>query len=484
MAISHDVLYDKIYGCWLGKNIGGTLGTAPEGQKNPTPLPYEFPAGNEPNDDLDLQLVWLDMIRRKGLLLNKEDFSEAWVNHISYPFDEYGIARANLIRGLRAPESGKFNNYFLNCMGSPIRSEIWGCIAAGNPDCAAAFARMDAEVDHDDEGVYGEIFFAAAEAIAFEESNPLTIVKRALAYLPETSVVKQAVLLTVDAYENKTPLAELRLGLINEYDAGNFTHCVLNIAFTIAGVLYEELDFLRTMVTSINLGYDTDCTGATSGALVGIILGAKKIQDIYQIKFDNRILSGWGVFDITVPPTLEAFTDECIKLHGDLEKMSEPPRLSVGFELPFVDVSSYDLNRQFRVGAFADAKEAAAGLGNARKSVSKIDYLVLTDAVVPGKKLYLATTVTSDEKPIRIFGHSNCATRTWVNGLEVANLSARDFAPSPHRHWGETKPIDFSGTAKVLVEITPEANKAVEFQLLVATEERKYPVPYYTLTAE
>lgn len=53
---------DKVLGCWTGKNIGGTLGAPIEGRREMFDLTfykqdlYGTPA---PNDDLDLQLVWL-----------------------------------------------------------------------------------------------------------------------------------------------------------------------------------------------------------------------------------------------------------------------------------------------------------------------------------------------------------------------------------------------------------------------------------------
>ena len=40
------------------------------------------------------------------------------------------------------------NNYFKDCMGSPIRSEIWACLAPGCPEVAARYAFLDAIVDH------------------------------------------------------------------------------------------------------------------------------------------------------------------------------------------------------------------------------------------------------------------------------------------------------------------------------------------------
>ena len=79
---------------------------------------------------------------------------------------------SNARRGVETPVSGHFNNDFTDCMGSPIRSEIWAVLTPGNPELAAYFAYQDAIVDHaGGEGVYGEVFFAALESMAFENDD-------------------------------------------------------------------------------------------------------------------------------------------------------------------------------------------------------------------------------------------------------------------------------------------------------------------------
>ena len=66
-AAETENLQSKIAGCWLGKNIGGTLGAPFEGTRECLDLTfYTQPLRGEPepNDDLDLQLLWLEMAER------------------------------------------------------------------------------------------------------------------------------------------------------------------------------------------------------------------------------------------------------------------------------------------------------------------------------------------------------------------------------------------------------------------------------------
>ena len=64
--LNYKTYRDKIKGCWLGKNIGGTFGAPLEGKScMEFDRFYDFYLQDltgepVPNDDLDLQLVWLN----------------------------------------------------------------------------------------------------------------------------------------------------------------------------------------------------------------------------------------------------------------------------------------------------------------------------------------------------------------------------------------------------------------------------------------
>ncbi len=163
---------DQVYGCWLGKNCGGTLGAPLErawGEPEPFDIWWypELKEGGIPNDDLEMQLLWLKALEEVGPNVGAQNLAQYWLDHIGYNWDEYGLSKTNLRLGLRPPVSGAFNNWFKDCMGSPIRSEIWACIAPGMPRIAVRYAFEDAICDHaGGESVYGEMFNAAIESAA------------------------------------------------------------------------------------------------------------------------------------------------------------------------------------------------------------------------------------------------------------------------------------------------------------------------------
>ncbi len=71
--ISYEQYLDKIWGGWVGKCAGGILGAPIEGFKcfHSIQFSEELFKTNYPNDDLDLQVLWLDLVKKKGPGLTK-----------------------------------------------------------------------------------------------------------------------------------------------------------------------------------------------------------------------------------------------------------------------------------------------------------------------------------------------------------------------------------------------------------------------------
>ena len=72
--------FDKVYACWMGKNIGGTLGGPLEGRMELMDIKgytQSFIEAVE-NDDLDLQLVNLHCIEQYGGRADVSLLSREW----------------------------------------------------------------------------------------------------------------------------------------------------------------------------------------------------------------------------------------------------------------------------------------------------------------------------------------------------------------------------------------------------------------------
>ena len=176
IKLNKEQLIDKIHGCWIGKNIGGTMGAPYEGLRKTLDITGFATKKGEPlpNDDLDLQLVWLKALEEVGPhAMSANVLSEYWLTQVAPHWNEYGICKANMQKGIMAPLSGElYNDDWRHSNGAWIRSEVWACLAPGFPNVAIKYAIMDSVIDHGiSEGTIAEIFTAALESIAFVETD-------------------------------------------------------------------------------------------------------------------------------------------------------------------------------------------------------------------------------------------------------------------------------------------------------------------------
>ncbi len=322
LHLSREDYFDKVMGCWLGKNAGGTLGTPVEkmwGEREPFDLDFypEIHAGGLPNDDLELQLVWVTLLEERGLGITCKDFSDYWVDRIFYNPDEYGCCKTSLRLGMQAPVSGWYNNPFNDCMGCPIRSEIWACIAPGQPDVAAHYSWHDAVVDHAmGESVNGEIFNATMQSMAFFCSDFHKLVEFGLSNIPADCMTARTIRLAMECHADGLSWLDARNRVMEFAYHPNGQHSPINLGFQTLGWLYGT-DFGDKLCKAVNCGWDTDCTGATLGALYGIIHGAKALPEKWLEPLGYGLATSegnGGLREGDYPRTIQELTGRCYQL--------------------------------------------------------------------------------------------------------------------------------------------------------------------------
>lgn len=339
MLLSFKRYRDKVNGCWMGKNIGGALGAPFEGirQINHVEFYAQDLNGNPPaNDDLDLQLVWLNAVEQFGRDIDARILGEYWLSFIIPDWGEYGAGKNNLRRGLLPPLSGWVENVYRESNGCFIRSEIWACLAPGRPELAVRYAYEDAIVDHGGEGVYAEAFCAAVESAAFVESEPLKLIDIGLSYIPTGSGVAKGVQTAIAAYKAHKTWEEARKDVLEAVPGCFGIQCMQlkdikgdllpigtpgydapsNIGLIIVGWLYGEGDFGKTICITNNCGEDTDCTCATIGAILGIIGGIGSIPEKWRQPIGDAIstccinpLNG----GLKIPKTVTELTERILR---------------------------------------------------------------------------------------------------------------------------------------------------------------------------
>ena len=284
--ISYETYLDKVYGCFVGKAISGNIGAPHEGVK--MPMNFEFMPEmincDLPNDDLDLQVVWLDVLEKYGEHFTSYNLLDRFVNCCDYSPGEYSIMRKNYMRGIYPPYSGKYcNDFYTEGMGCPIRSEIWGCVAVGNPDLAQKLSAKDGQLDHYGESIWAERFLAALESEAFFEDDVNTLVANALKIVPADSKFRSMVEYVVELCEKYGDMKVVLTKLLFRFGHMDCTNMYQNMGITIASLLLGEGDIIKTSLIALNCGFDTDCTCATAGAIIGIFRGADDLIKAYGL---------------------------------------------------------------------------------------------------------------------------------------------------------------------------------------------------------
>ena len=283
MKLNFDYYKDKVNACWIGKNIGGTMGTPYEGTREMLDIQGFVTKPGEvlPNDDLDLQMVWLYALEKEGpYTITAALLGEFWLSFITPHWNEYGLGKINMRRGLAAPMSGDYDNNWKDSNGAWIRTEIWACVTPGAPEAAARYSMEDAKVDHGaGEGTVAAAFVGAMQSAAFVLDDIRACIEVALSVIPDDSRVARSVRFVLEAYDQGMRPRDARNAIqqMNADIGDGWFEAPSNVAYTVLGLLYGEGDFKKSMILAINCGDDTDCTGATVGATLGILGGMAKI---------------------------------------------------------------------------------------------------------------------------------------------------------------------------------------------------------------
>jgi ADP-ribosylglycohydrolase len=298
MQLDYCKYYDKVLAGWLGKSIGGVVGAPYENLKcyNDLTLETLWPATMGANDDLDIQVAWLEALQERGVFLTSRDLAEVWQDRCWYWFCEYGVFLNNMQRGIAPPLSGIWNNnYFWESEGCPIRSEIWGFVAPGNPQLAASMARLDGQLDHGGNSVETEAFLSAAAAQALVSSSLDEAIEAGLSVIAADSPVALAVPKVRDICTRYPDPKHAWIQVIRTFGDRNANKALTNHALSLMALFLGKGDFKQTMLLCVNNGWDTDCTAATAGALLGALSGTAGLPADWVEQLGKTLICGINV---------------------------------------------------------------------------------------------------------------------------------------------------------------------------------------------
>jgi ADP-ribosylglycohydrolase len=339
LQISLDEYYDKVYGAWMGRCVGCLLGKPVEGWTKEKiesylklaqsyPLDDYFPViephpegyslhpsykeavrgridGMPRDDDIDYTILGLHILEEHGFSFTTEDLASEWLSHLPYylVYTAERVAYRNLVNGLSPPKTATYMNPYREWIGAQIRGDIWGYVAPGKPETAAKLAFKDASLSHVKNGIYGELFVAAMISASFAYEDVMEIIEVGLSEIPRWSRLAETARNVIRWSKMNDDWQSTWERIMWAHGQYNWVHTINNAAFVLLGLLYGEGDLGKSVSISVMAGHDTDCNGATTGSIIGAILGAKKLPAKWVAPLNNRvrcILAGFQESQISI----------------------------------------------------------------------------------------------------------------------------------------------------------------------------------------
>jgi ADP-ribosylglycohydrolase len=243
------------------------------------------------DDDIIFTLLGLLIAEDHGPEFTVDDVGKAWVKYLPYACTAEEVALNNLKKGVSASRAGEKDNPYCEWIGADIRADPWGYMAPGWPERAAAMAYTDAYISHRRQGIYGEMFFAAAIAAAFAVDDPVEALRIGLSEIPKNCALATAVRWALRVSPDVKDYKQARAAMDEKFKGMHPIHTINNACLTIWGITIGGRDFTKVIGETVAMGLDNDCTAATAGSIVGAVVGKQGIPEHWHKNFNNKIHS-------------------------------------------------------------------------------------------------------------------------------------------------------------------------------------------------
>ena len=314
-------LFDKIYGCIAGSNIGSAMGAVVEGwsvrritEKHGVLkelLPYShykksdkgggrkrLPGTTE--DGIERQKLMVTAIIEKKDRISAEDLARIWIRDINP--DNFGVQMqptdVTMYRLLKAGETfdvtgtpssipaTELGRYSVapGTVAFARSCHPLGIINAASPDQAFedAFEIGKMYLPPHDVGLYWSAAVAVAIAEALKPDATVTsVIDRVKGYLPHQVVGELEYGLEIgekskDVFEMREPLNQKYCNMAG-LNPMSKAHEIVTKGFAI---FYKTKgDLKESIIGSVNFGRDTDCLAAVTGGIAGALMGTQNLPE-------------------------------------------------------------------------------------------------------------------------------------------------------------------------------------------------------------
>ena len=314
---------DKVYGALVGRFAGCVLGVPVEGWKqdemrslakdggtpfppteywhtvkNPDGIQYGVNRRDEytlskmncvpVDDDVTYTILNFLLLKEYGLSYSLEDVAKLWKAVVPYACTAEDCAIRNIRAGVPAEKVAE-GNPFIEWIGAAIRADAFGYAYAGDPVGAAKLCYNDAYLTHRRNGIYGEMFCAAAVASAFKTKTALEALKEAIKCVPKGSRLYNDLVWAFRSEGKFDDYITARKLLDERFDGMSSVHTDNNMCAIVFAVMLGKNDLTLSIANAVAIGLDNDCTAATVGSIVGANVGLKKVDKKWYAPFNDAV---------------------------------------------------------------------------------------------------------------------------------------------------------------------------------------------------
>lgn len=241
------------------------------------------------DDDITYTILGLLIAEDYGVDFTTEEVGKAWLRYLPYACTAEAVALRNLQNGVPAAHAAEVENPYCQWIGADIRSDPWAYMAPAWPEKAARLAYHDACISHRRNGVYGEMFFSAAQSAAFAVDNAVDALQIGLTEIPKECALYRDVLWALDEGKNIKNYKDARQAVEDHFAGMSGVHTNNNAALTVFGLMIGGNDVTKVIGETVAMGLDNDCTAATAGSIVGAIAGKKGVPEHWYKPFNNKL---------------------------------------------------------------------------------------------------------------------------------------------------------------------------------------------------
>jgi ADP-ribosylglycohydrolase len=241
------------------------------------------------DDDIVYTILNLLVVEEYGNSFSSENVGEMWLKYLPYACTAEDIALKNLKAGVKANKTAEINNPYKEWIGADIRSDAFAYIAPGYPEKAARMAYYDAYLSHRRNGIYGEMFFAAAQAAAFTVNSSVEALEIGLTEIPKDCTLAKDIKWALEVGKHIENYKEARQAVEKRFIGMEHAYTNNNACLTVFGLMIGGNDITKVLSETVAMGMDNDCTAATAGSIVGSIVGKKGLEEHWYKNFNNTV---------------------------------------------------------------------------------------------------------------------------------------------------------------------------------------------------